>query len=69
MQIDGKALQKILSMNDAELKKIISAAASEGGVTLPSVSEADIAKLRLALGGIGNDPQAMEDILKSHPKK
>ena len=69
MQIDGKALQKILSMNDSELKKIISAAASEGGVTLPSVSEADIAKLRMALSGIGNDPKAVEDILKSNPKK
>lgn len=69
MQIDNNSLQKILSMNDAELRRVISAAASEGGVSLPSVSEADIAKLRLALSGVGNDPRLMEEILKSSPKK
>ena len=69
MQIDNKSLQKILSMNDAELKKVISAAASEGGVSVPSMSEADIEKLRSALNGIGNDPKIMEEILKSAPKK
>ena len=69
MQIDNNSLQKILSMNDAELKRVISAAASEGGVSIPSVSDADIAKLRLALSGVGNDPRLMEEILKSSPKK
>ena len=69
MQFDNNSLQKILSMNDAELKKIISAAASEGGVSLPSVSEADIAKLRAALSGISNDPGTINEILKAAPKK
>ena len=69
MQIDNNSLQKILSMNDTELKKIISAAASEGGVSVPSVSEADIAKLRAALSGVSSDPKVMEEILKSASKK
>ena len=69
MQIDNKSLQKILSMNDAELKKVISAAASEGGVSLPSVSEADMEKLRGALNGIGNDPKIMGELLKATRKK
>ena len=69
MQLDNNSLQKILSMNDAELKKVISAAAGEGGVSLPSISESDIAKLRAALNGVSNDPKIMEEILKSAPKK
>lgn len=69
MQIDNKSLQKILSMNNEELKKVISAAAVEGGVSTPSISEADISKLKSALSGIGNDPKIMEEILKSTQKK
>ena len=69
MQLDNNSLQKILSMNDAELRKVISAAAGEGGVSLPSISESDIAKLRAALNGVSNDPKIMEEILKSAPKK
>ena len=69
MQIDNKSLQKILSMNNEDLKKVISAAAAEGGVSIPSVSEADIDKLKSALSGVGNDPKIMEEILKSTPKK
>ena len=69
MQIDNKSLQKILSMNNEELKKVISAAAVEGGVSIPSISEADIDKLKNALSGVGNDPKIMEEILKSAPKK
>lgn len=69
MQIDNNSLQKILSMNDEELKKIISAAASEGGVSIPSVSESDISKLRTALSGVSSDPKIMEELLKSVPKK
>ena len=69
MQIDNKSLQKILSMNNEELKKVISAAAVEGGVSIPSISEADIDKLKNALSGVGSDPRIMEEILKSTPKK
>ena len=69
MQIDNNSLQKILSMSNAELKKIVSAAAGEGGVSIPSVSEADLEKLRVALGSIGSDPKIMEELLRSMPKK
>ena len=69
MQLDSNSLQKILSMNDSELKKVVSAAASEGGVSIPSISESDIAKLRAALSEVSNDPKIMEEILKSAPKK
>ena len=69
MQLDNNSLQKILSMNDSELKKVVSAAASEGGVSIPSISESDIAKLRAALSGVSSDPKIMEEILKSAPKK
>ena len=69
MQLDSNSLQKILSMNDSELKKVVSAAASEGGVSIPSISESDIAKLRAALSGVSSDPKIMEEILKSAPKK
>ena len=69
MQLDNNSLQKILSMNDSELKKVVSVAASEGGVSIPSISESDIAKLRAALSGVSSDPKIMEEILKSAPKK
>ena len=65
MQIDNNALMKILSMNDDELKKVIAAAAGEGGIPLPNISAADIARLRTALGGIGCDPNAMSEILNA----
>ena len=69
MQIDNKSLQKILSMNDSELKKVISAAASEGGISMPSISEADLSKLRAALGGISTDPTMVDQILKATNNK
>ena len=70
MQIDNKALSKLLSQNDDELKKIISAAAGEGGVSIPSISGEDIAKIRAALGSIESDPSIMSEILKTaNPKK
>ena len=65
MQIDNKALTKILSMDDNELKKVIAAAAGEGGVNVPSISAADIAKIRAALGSAGNDPKIMAEIMKA----
>lgn len=65
MQINNDALAKILSGSDEDLKKIISAAASEGGISMPNISPEDIAKLRAALGSIGNSPSAMNGILKS----
>ena len=69
MQIDNKSLQKILSMSDAELMKLVGAAASEGGISMPSVSEADLSKLRAALGGISTDPAAIDQILKATNNK
>ena len=69
MQINNDALAKILSGSDEDLKKIISAAAGEGGVTIPNISASDIAKLRAALSSIGSAPQAMDDILKSAEAK
>ena len=72
MQIDNNALTKILSMDDNELKKVIAAAAGEGGVKLPNISEADIAKIRAALCGAGSDPKIMAEIMnaaKPRPKQ
>ena len=65
MQLNNDALSKLLSQNDEELKKIITAAAGEGGVNVPNISSADLAKLRAALSSIGNTPNAINDILKS----
>lgn len=69
MQINNEALAKILSGSDEDLKKIISAAAGEGGVSMPNISAADISKLRAALSSIGNSPLAMDEILKSAETK
>ena len=69
MQIDNKSLQKILSMSNEELTKLVGAAASEGGLSMPSISEADLAKLRAALGGLSTDPAAVDQILKATNNK
>ena len=69
MQINNNALAKILSGSDEDLKKIITAAAGEGGVSIPNISAADVAKLRAALNSIGGSPQAMDEILKSAEAK
>ena len=69
MQINNNVLAKILSGSDEDLKKIIAAAAGEGGVAIPNISAADIAKLRTALSSIGGSPQAMDEILKSAEAK
>ena len=63
MQIDNNALMKILSMNDDELKKVISAAASEGGLQLSNISSAEISGFRSALGGVKNDPRLLSKII------
>lgn len=68
MQIDNNALMKILSMNDDELRKIIVTAAGEGGVQIPNISAADVAKLRAALGSVGSDPKAMSEIMNASTK-
>ena len=65
MQIDHNALAKLISMNDAELKKLVSAAAGESGFSLPSISAEDISKLRAALSGMENDPSVLDAIMKS----
>ena len=69
MQINNDALSKLLSGSDEELKKVISNAAREGGVSLPNISTADIAKLRAALCSLGSTPEAMNDLLKSAESK
>ena len=69
MQINNDALAKILSGSDEDLKKIISSAASEGGVAIPNISAEDLAKLRAALGSLGSTPLAMDEILKSAEAK
>ena len=69
MQINNDALAKILSGSDEDLKKIISAAAGEGGVSIPNISSEDIAKLRAALSSVGNTPLAMDEILRSAETK
>jgi len=52
MQIDNDALKRASSMSDADLKKIINAAASEKGLSLPLISDADIAKIKSVLGDL-----------------
>jgi hypothetical protein len=52
MQIDNEALKRASSMSDADLKKIINAAASEKGISIPILSDSDIAKIRSAIGDI-----------------
>jgi hypothetical protein len=69
MQINNEALAKILSGSDEDLKKIISAAAGEGGVAIPNISTEDLVKLRAALGSLGSTPLAMNEILKSAEAK
>ena len=69
MQINNDALSKLLSGSDDELEKVITAAAKEGGVPLPVISAADIAKLRAALCSLGSTPEAMNNLLRSAEMK
>lgn len=65
MKIDNRSLMKIMSMNDEELGKVIAKAAKESGLDLPSMSVADIAKVRAALNGVNNDPKAIDEIMRA----
>ena len=64
MQINEEMLKKILTMNDGELKKIISSAASEKGLGLSGISDADIGRIRSAMESLTKDPSVMNEIAK-----
>jgi hypothetical protein len=66
MQIDSRALKKIMTMNDRELNDLISSIASERGLSLPSISAADLTKIRSALGNMSPaDIAALEKSIKN----
>ena len=66
MQIDNNALRKIMTMDDRELKALITAIADERGLSLPNVSASDLAKIRSALGSMSPaDVEALERNLKN----
>ena len=52
MQIDNNALKKITNMSDKELREVISSVAREKGLSLPNISESDIARIRGALSSM-----------------
>lgn len=53
MKLDKKALDRLLSMNDAQLARMIEKAASESGLDLSAfgITDGDIASIRKALSG------------------
>jgi hypothetical protein len=66
MQIDNNALRKIMTMEDRELKALITAIAGERGLSLPNISASDLAKIRSALGSMSPaDVEALERNLKN----
>ncbi len=66
MQIDANALKKIMSMSDAELKAMISSIAGEKGLSLPTVSDSDLKKIRAAMGSMSQaDLEALQRSLKN----
>lgn len=52
MQLDRNALEKLLNMNDAQLKYVITKLAADAGLDLGSfnISSNDISSIRRALG-------------------
>jgi len=52
MQLDRNALEKLLNMNDAQLKYVITKLATDAGLDLGSfnISSNDISSIRHALG-------------------
>ncbi len=62
MQLDRKALERLLTLNDAQLKGVIEALAAESGLDLGNfgISQNDIASIRKALSGATD-----EDIKKA----
>ena len=63
MQINNDALKKINSMNDGELKALISSVAKEKNLNIPTIAEADLAKIRAALSNI--NPSDLEKLQKA----
>ena len=53
MQLDRNALEKLLSLNDRQLKNVIQRLATENGIDLSSfpINPSDIQSIRLALSG------------------
>ncbi len=67
MKLDKKALDRLLSMNDTQLTRMIEKAASESGLDLSAfgITDGDIASVRKALSGateedIKNANEALE---------
>ena len=51
MQLDRKALERLLSMNDTQLKMVIQSIAASSGIDLASlgITDSNIASIRKAL--------------------
>lgn len=64
MQLDKKNLERVFAMNDDDLKKTVNAVAKEKGLSLPNISDADIAKIRAALGSISSTSFIPEEVLR-----
>lgn len=62
MQLDRRALERLLTLNDAQLKGVIESLAAESGLDLGNfgISQNDIASIRKALSGATD-----EDIKKA----
>lgn len=62
MQLDRKALERLLSMNDTQLKMVIQSIAASSGIDLASlgITDSNIASIRKALSGATD-----EDIKKA----
>lgn len=63
MKLDKKALDRLLSMNDSQLARMIEKAASESGLDLGTfgITSSDISSVRKALSGATE-----EDIKKAN---
>lgn len=53
MRLDKRALERLLTLNDEQLKQVIEKLAADSGLNLGAlnISTADIARLRTALSG------------------
>ena len=68
MQIDRETLERMSRMNDADFAKAIEAAASQNGISLPSLTKEDLCKLRDTLRAVSQSPQLMEALWKKVEK-
>lgn len=73
MQLDQKMLQKMLSMNDAQLKSVILSLAENSGLDLSTfnISPHDINSIRTALSGATDEDlrRASEQLRSFRQKK